>query len=45
MGVIGSSGPNDPELDRCAVVFAVEQDVDNAGVSKNGSLGARGRRD
>ena len=42
-GVGGSSKVEEAEVESWAVVFAEEYDVDTAGVSKNGSLGALAR--
>ena len=40
----GSSAADEPDVERWLVpVFADEYDVERVGVSKNGSLGARGR--
>lgn len=42
--MIGSSAADEPDVERpLAAVFADEYEVERAGVSKNGSLGARGR--
>lgn len=42
-GLHVSSAKVDPEVEYCAIVLVEEYEVESAGVSKKGSLGARGR--